>query len=120
VFPRGRRRRTFSVLQIRYGGCKGTLSVDPRLNGNKYELVIRDSMNKFTSDHDVLELCKYSAPRESSLVASLLISLSHQTTIEVFFISIDKTLFYLKIELFLTQTSSFCKTTITSGSSVPC
>ncbi|CAF4280883.1 unnamed protein product [Rotaria sp. Silwood2] len=53
----------FSVLQIRYGGCKGTLSVDPRLDNQQYQLKIRDSMNKFTTDHDILELCKLSAPR---------------------------------------------------------
>ncbi|CAF1342905.1 unnamed protein product [Adineta steineri] len=56
-------RRSFSVLQIRYGGCKGTLSVDSRLDGQRYQLQIRDSMNKFTTDHDILELCKLSAPR---------------------------------------------------------
>ncbi|CAF4940941.1 unnamed protein product, partial [Rotaria magnacalcarata] len=33
----------FSVLQIRYGGCKGTLSVDPRLDGKQYQLQLRDS-----------------------------------------------------------------------------
>ncbi|UJR09769.1 hypothetical protein I4U23_013996 [Adineta vaga] len=58
-----RNRRSFSVLQIRYGGCKGTLSVVPELNGQKYQMIIRDSMNKFTSDHDTLEICKLSAPR---------------------------------------------------------
>ncbi|CAF1398698.1 unnamed protein product [Adineta steineri] len=56
-------RRSFSVLQIRYGGCKGTLSVDRRLDGQRYQVQIRDSMNKFTTDHDILELCKLSAPR---------------------------------------------------------
>ncbi|CAF1439871.1 unnamed protein product [Adineta steineri] len=57
------KRRSFSVLQIRYGGCKGTLSVDSRLDNQRYQLQIRDSMNKFTTDHDILELCKLSAPR---------------------------------------------------------
>ncbi|CAF3530516.1 unnamed protein product [Rotaria socialis] len=57
------REKEFSVLQIRYGGCKGTLSVDPRLDGKQHQLQIRDSMNKFTTDHDILELCKLSAPR---------------------------------------------------------
>lgn len=59
---------SFSVIQIRYGGCKGTLSVDWRLDINpRYQVVIRDSMNKFTSDHDILEVCKLSAPRELHL-----------------------------------------------------
>jgi len=58
------RRHEFSVLQIRYGGCKGTLSVDPRLDDKQYQLIIRDSMNKFTTDHDILEVCEISAPRK--------------------------------------------------------
>ena len=53
----------FSVLQIRYAGCKGTLSVDPRLDNEHYQMRLRDSMNKFTSDHDILEICKLSAAR---------------------------------------------------------
>jgi hypothetical protein len=59
-----KRRSSFSVLQIRYGGCKGTLSVDPRLDNKQYQLKIRDSMNKFTTDHDIVEVCKLSAPRK--------------------------------------------------------
>ena len=58
------RRRSFSVLQIRYGGCKGTVSVVPQLDNKKYQLIMRDSMNKFISDHDKLEVCKLSAPRK--------------------------------------------------------
>jgi len=72
-----------SVLQIRYGGCKGwikfffssfdtmfffiiflgTVSVDPRLDNQPQQLVIRKSMLKFTTDHDKLEICKVSSPR---------------------------------------------------------
>ncbi|CAF4464927.1 unnamed protein product, partial [Didymodactylos carnosus] len=48
-------KHAFSVIQIRYGGCKGTLSVDPRLDNKKHQLIIRDSMNKFITDHDILE-----------------------------------------------------------------
>lgn len=62
------RRYDFSVLQIRYAGCKGTLSVDPRLDDERchYKMRLRDSMNKFTSDHDILEICKLSAARTYS------------------------------------------------------
>ncbi len=55
---------SFSVLQIRYGGCKGTLSVDPKLDNQEHQLHIRESMHKFLSGHDILELCKLSAPRK--------------------------------------------------------
>ncbi|CAF0899767.1 unnamed protein product [Rotaria sordida] len=57
------RRYMPSVLQIRYGGCKGTVSVDPRLDDQPQQLILRESMLKFTSDHDQLEICKVSSPR---------------------------------------------------------
>jgi hypothetical protein len=41
----------------------GTVSVDPNLDGQKHQLIIRHSMLKFTSDHDQLEICKVSSPR---------------------------------------------------------
>ncbi|CAF0754772.1 unnamed protein product [Adineta steineri] len=56
-------RRKFSVMQIRYGGCKGTVSVNPNLDYTEKQLILRKSMHKFISTHDVLELCKISAPR---------------------------------------------------------
>ncbi len=56
-------RRKFSVMQIRYGGCKGTVSVNPDLDYTEKQLILRKSMHKFISTHDVLELCKISAPR---------------------------------------------------------
>ncbi|CAF3626328.1 unnamed protein product [Adineta steineri] len=52
-----------SVLQIRYGGCKGTVSVDPNLDDKPHQLVIRHSMLKFKTEHDQLEICKVSSPR---------------------------------------------------------
>jgi hypothetical protein len=45
-----------SVLQIRYGGCKGTVAVNPELDGKEKQLLIRPSMNKF--------ICKRSLRRE--------------------------------------------------------
>jgi hypothetical protein len=41
----------------------GTVSVDPNLDNQVQQLIIRKSMLKFTSDHDRLEICKVSAPR---------------------------------------------------------
>ncbi|CAF5036526.1 unnamed protein product, partial [Rotaria magnacalcarata] len=65
-----------SVLQIRYGGCKGTVSVDPRLENQPQQLVIRESMRKFTSDHDQLEICKVSSPRALYLNRQAILLLS--------------------------------------------
>ncbi len=53
-------------MQIRYGGCKGVLCVCPELNGCSQQLVLRYSMRKFSSDHDILESCRISAPRKNN------------------------------------------------------
>ena len=42
-----------SAFQIRYGGCKGVVSVCPDLEGD--QLHVRHSMEKFQSDHHGLE-----------------------------------------------------------------
>jgi hypothetical protein len=52
-------------MQIRYGGCKGVLTVCPELNGCSQQLVLRHSMRKFSSDHDILESCRISSPRKA-------------------------------------------------------
>ena len=52
----------------------GTVSVDPNLENQEHQLIIRHSMLKFTSDHDQLEICKVSSPRmfnEYSIFISL-------------------------------------------------
>lgn len=49
------------AIQIRYGGCKGMLLVDPRLSGKR--VVFRHSMCKFYSDHEDLYVLKTSKPR---------------------------------------------------------
>lgn len=54
-------------MQIRYGGCKGVLSINPELDGSSQQLVLRHSMRKFSSDHDILESCRISAPRNTFL-----------------------------------------------------
>lgn len=50
-----------SAFQIRYGGCKGMLTVNPRLDGE--QIVFRESMRKFDSSAEWLGILKYSKPR---------------------------------------------------------
>ena len=51
------------AFQVRVGGCKGMVAVDPSL-GNRPVLQIRPSMKKFESHHKQIEPCGYSGPRE--------------------------------------------------------
>lgn len=48
------------AIQIRYGGCKGMLLLDPTMSGKR--IVFRDSMEKFHSDHEDLYVLKTSKP----------------------------------------------------------
>ncbi|GFR27740.1 RNA-dependent RNA polymerase 1, partial [Trichonephila clavata] len=50
-----------SAMQIRYAGCKGMLVVDPRLE--RKTIRFRKSMKKFESDHNSLEILKFSEKR---------------------------------------------------------
>lgn len=53
---------TPSLFQIRFKGCKGVVAIDPSLDGN--QLVIRESMNKFESEHGEIEVMSTSQPRK--------------------------------------------------------
>ncbi|CAF3874471.1 unnamed protein product [Rotaria sordida] len=80
----------FSVMQIRYGGCKGVLSVCPELNGCSQQLVLRHSMRKFSSDHDILESCRISAPRPLYLNRQTIVLLSHRHVHDVIFLLLQQ------------------------------
>ncbi|CAF0867516.1 unnamed protein product [Adineta ricciae] len=67
-----------SVLQIRYGGCKGTLAVNPELDGQEKQLLIRKSMQKFQCNHIVLEVCKRSLRRRLCLNREVINLLSYR------------------------------------------
>ncbi|CAF2874818.1 unnamed protein product [Rotaria sp. Silwood2] len=56
-----------SAFQIRMGGCKGMLAIDPESNDNDYYIKVRDSMMKFSSNDWTLDICDYSRPMFLSL-----------------------------------------------------
>lgn len=47
-----------SAFQIRYAGCKGVVACWPS-KGDGIRLSLRPSMNKFTSNHAILEICSW-------------------------------------------------------------
>ncbi|KAJ0741605.1 putative RNA-directed RNA polymerase [Helianthus annuus] len=47
------------AYQIRYAGCKGVVACWPNKEGENFKLSLRPSMNKFESDHTVLEICSW-------------------------------------------------------------
>ncbi|KAJ0561145.1 putative RNA-directed RNA polymerase [Helianthus annuus] len=47
------------AYQIRYAGCKGVVACWPNKEGENFKLSLRRSMNKFESDHTVLEICSW-------------------------------------------------------------
>ncbi|EQC30180.1 hypothetical protein SDRG_12032 [Saprolegnia diclina VS20] len=46
-----------SAYQIRYGGWKGVVAVDTALPSATTDMALRDSMRKFASEHDAIEVC---------------------------------------------------------------
>ncbi|CAF3861368.1 unnamed protein product [Rotaria sp. Silwood1] len=70
-------RSDFSCVQFRYNGAKGVVSIDPEMPANT-DLVIRDSMEKFKTDHEFFEVCKRSAPRGNFLNQQAILLLSYR------------------------------------------
>lgn len=63
-----------SAFQFRLGGCKGVLTVDPGLAGST--VAIRPSQEKFTSDHNTLEVIRPATFASASLNRQLILVLS--------------------------------------------
>ncbi|CAF3922281.1 unnamed protein product [Rotaria sp. Silwood2] len=70
-------RNDFSVVQFRYDGAKGVVSINPDMPKHIH-LFIRDSMKKFHSNHDCFEVCKLSAPRPIYLNRQAILLLSYR------------------------------------------
>jgi RNA-dependent RNA polymerase len=80
---------SFSVVQFRFAGAKGVLSVDPRL-GTGHHLCIRPSMNKFISKHRCFEVCKVSAPRSFYLNRQAILLLSNRRISDAIFLILQQ------------------------------
>ena len=70
-------RSKFSAIQFRYSGAKGVVSVDTRLL-EPIQLVLRDSMIKFLSNHNMFEVCKVSKPLSLHLNRQVILLLSNR------------------------------------------
>ncbi|CAF2129332.1 unnamed protein product [Rotaria magnacalcarata] len=82
-------KRPFSVVQFRYAGAKGVVSVNPQL-GPGYHLCIRHSMDKFVSEHRCFEVCKVSAPRSLYLNRQVILLLSNRRIADSVFLMLQQ------------------------------
>ena len=77
-----------SAIQIRFAGCKGVLTLDPTLPGNK--AVFRPSMRKFESPHRRLEVLQTSRAQVVFLNHQLIMLLSNLGVPDEVFLNLQR------------------------------
>ncbi|XP_067121769.1 uncharacterized protein [Centruroides vittatus] len=88
-----------SAMQIRYAGFKGMLTVWPDLEGDK--IIFRESMNKFPSDSESLEVLKVSKPRLVYLNRHFITILSHLGIRDSVFFELQKVMLEKLLKSFI-------------------
>lgn len=76
-----------TALQVRIGGCKGVLTLMPEINNSIY---VRNSMNKFDSDHYRLEICSYAASHPGFLNRQIILILNSLGIGDEVFLNLQK------------------------------
>ncbi|XP_035229431.1 RNA-dependent RNA polymerase 1-like isoform X1 [Stegodyphus dumicola] len=95
-----------SAMQIRYAGCKGMLVIDPRLEGKK--IFFRESMKKFSSKNDSLEILKLSEKRTAYLNRPLITILEQLGIEKEVFLKLQKKMIQNHIKSMFHETEAWC------------
>ncbi|PON57077.1 RNA-dependent RNA polymerase-type [Parasponia andersonii] len=80
-----------SAYQIRYAGCKGVVACWPA-KGDGVRLSLRRSMNKFQSDHTILEICSWTRFQPGFLNRQIITLLSTLNVPDEIFWKMQKTM----------------------------